>query len=131
MTEIKLKNPSLQDVFPTVNIIKKIGFKEFKKLFEGDNIKELIKTSFNNEEEPATDVLTTVGVSVAFDAFGIIIETLDKCEDDFYTLFASLAECSKDEARKLDAMGLVFAVVDLFKNGVYADFFTLVRKFLK
>lgn len=72
MPEYEIRNLTAEDMFPMFNIISKIGFREFKHVFEESSIREAVKKADGDS--------TVVGVTIAFDVAGIIMETLESAK---------------------------------------------------
>lgn len=123
---------SSEDMFLMFRIIGKIGIKEFKNCFNGDNLNSLIasfKQSGGNDNNSAK-ALTAIGVSVAFDAIDIILNNLPKCEKEIYQLLAQTSDLD-EETIKTDAILFTEMVIDFVKKEEFPAFIKVVSKLFK
>lgn len=126
-----------KDVFPMTSIIKKIGLKEFKSLFEGegmDKIMAAFTTKSDDEtaaETAAEKTIEAVGVSLALELADIIFGNLEKCEDDIFRLLAQTSDLTIKEVQSLDLATFAEMIIDFFKKDDFKDFFKVVSKSFK
>jgi hypothetical protein len=123
---------SAKDVFPMTSIIKKIGLKEFKALFEGDGMEKIMSVfSERGENATAEQTIEAVGVSVALELADIIFGNLEKCEDDIFRLLAQTSDLEVDDVKNLDLAVFAEMVIDFFKKEDFKDFFKVVSRSFK
>lgn len=136
----ELRGLEADDLFIMVNIISKIGLKEFKGCFESDEVKAAIKTMFERKKnadddskkaETDDDSFVSVGISVALDIAVILMANIGKCKNDIYALLANLSGMKEKEIAKLPIKTFTGMVYDLVKKEEFADFFLDAVKFLK
>lgn len=148
----KFRKLKSTDTFLMVQIINKIGVAELKGLLDKDSILTIIENigSNNNDEntedaestenpengentenEKSLDVLTQIGISLAFDLATIVFKNLPKCEEDIYSILANVSETDVDFIRNLDIDVFFDMIVNFFKKEEFKDFITVVSKFLK
>lgn len=119
---------SSEDMFLMFKIIKKIGIKEFKDLFAGDNLEKMVgavKTSDGNDK-----ALTAIGVTIGFDVLDVILGNLPNCEKEIYKLLAQVS--GMDEADiKADMILFTEMIVDFVKKDEFPAFIKVVSKLFK
>ena len=122
------------DIFLMLQVIKKIGIKEFKSCFEDEAVGKTISKLFNKGENDGKEndaaIYAVAGV-VLMPALDIIIGALPKCKDELYNLLGEVSNLKADEIRKLDAVVFVEMVIDFFKKPEFPDFFKVVSKLFK
>lgn len=133
----ELRNLEADDLFIVINIINKIGIKEFKACFESEEVKSAVlnmakKTddSTDAETDDGADVVS-IGVSVAFDIAAILLANIGKCKNDIYALLAHLSGMKEKEIAKLPVKTFTSMVVDLVQKEEFADFFQDAVKLFK
>lgn len=125
----ELRELSADDLFPVCTIISKIGLKEFRKCFDAESVKGVIDKA--NGKIDAEDIIQTVGFSVIFDIAAIILENLQKCRDNLYSLLASLAGQTVNDIANLPMATFAEMIMDVIQKKEFKDFFRAVTKFLK
>ena len=118
-----------EDIFPMFTIINKIGLKEFKTLFEGDNLARLA-ASFKGGKT-AEKAIEEVGISVFIEIVGIILGNLPKCEADIFNMLANTSDLTVEQVRKLDMADFAEMIMDFVKKEEFADFIKVVSKLFK
>lgn len=127
----KFRKLSSEDVFLMFRILGKIGIKEFKSCFSGENLEALIASFKQSDgENDSAQALTAIGVSVGFDAIDIILNNLPKCEQEIYQLLAQTSDM-KEKAIKADALLFTEMLVDFIKKEEFPDFIKVVSKLFK
>lgn len=133
----ELRNLEADDLFIVINIINKIGIKEFKACFESEEVKSAVlnmskKTddSADAETDDSADVVS-IGVSVAFDIATILLANIGKCKNDIYALLAHLSGMKEKEIARLPVKTFTSMVVDLVQKEEFADFFQDAVKLFK
>lgn len=112
-----------KDIFPMVTLINKIGIAKFKDAFQSDGIQKIISGGEKN--------LEAIGISVAFELAGIVLEALPKCEDDIYNMLSNVSNVKRKELEKMD-MGTFFEmIVDFIQKPEFKDFMKVVSKLFK
>lgn len=120
---------SAEDVFPMFNIISKIGIKEFKSFFEGDEYKNIVSTfkgETSNEE-----AVTSLGVSIIIELANILMCNLPKCRDDIFLLLSNTSNLTIEEIKALGMADFAEMVIDFVKKEEFGDFFKVVSKLFK
>ena len=148
-----LRGISAEDIFPMINILRKIGFKEIKSCFSDDVVKNIIKDVMDifksrsntgegdNEEAENTDngdnansKYVALGLSVlptAMDVVDIILGNISKCETDIYKFLASLSGKTVDEIKKLPLVTFTEMIFDFVEKDEFKDFIKVVSKRFK
>lgn len=119
----ELRDLQGRDVFAFSRIISKIGFKEFRTALESADVKAAITQDSENTE--------AVGLAVAMDIAGIIMEHLPDAEAEIYTFLASLSGKKREEVETMSMLDFVSMVTDVFKKPEFRDFTKVASKFAK
>ena len=119
---------SAEDMFLMFTIIKKIGVKEFKNLFEGEAFETMVATFKNSGGDEKA--LTAIGVSIGFDAVDLILGNLPKCEKEIYALLAQVSGMTEAEV-KADMILFTEMVIDFVKKEEFPAFIKVVSKLFK
>jgi len=104
------------DLFPLLQLLRKIGFKEFKKAFaqvtEGTDLKEL-------------------GISVFLDIADKIIENISgDAGEDIYAFWAELSGIPSEEIKEMEFGTLPMMIIDTFNEAKNTSFFKVLSKLL-
>lgn len=122
--KFELRTLNATDIFPMSTIISKVGINEFKKCFESEEIKKLIKGQGKGNE-------TAVGIAVALDIGGVILGNLHKCENDIYTFLGRIANVDVEEIKVLSMGEFAELIIEVVKKPEFKDFFSVVSKLFK
>lgn len=117
-----------RDIWPMVQIINKIGIKEFKAVMENSNIVEKIQAATNDNGEVD---LNSIGVTVVFELVGAIMENLPKAKDDIYGLLENLSGIERADLETMDMITFVDMVTDVIASPQFKDFTKVASKFAK
>jgi hypothetical protein len=126
----ELRDLTADDMFPMIQIISKIGIREFKSCFESENVKKLV-AEMTSGKASKDELKATVGVTVAFDLASVILSNLANCKDDIYLLLSQLSGMTAKEVAKLPMMTFVEMVIEVIKKKEFADFFQAAVKLFK
>lgn len=120
------------DFFLVTRILSKIGVREFKGIFENEEMKAKIKEMMeqNNGELSVSDV-ASIGIGATFDVAGTVLENMDKCEKDIYKLLSRLSGLKETEIADLPMADFGEMVMTVIKHEDFRDFFTAVIKQFK
>ena len=124
----KLRTPTLDDLFPMVEIIKKIGFDEIEKCFSGETKKMIVDDLTGEKKEITVD---TVGEKVGMKIFGIIVRNFSICRDDLYVLLSQLSGLTKQEVGALELPTLFKMLKELLTGDWIKDFFPAAAELSK
>lgn len=111
----KLRALKDSDLFLIMKIIKKLGVKELESLFTVD------KADKSDEE---------VGKSIIFNLIDMIVDNLDKVENEIYELCSKLTNMSVEELRNAEFGTLPLIIFDVFSEVKNTNFFKVVFKLL-
>lgn len=118
-----------EDVFPMFAILSKIGLKEFKSFFEGDEFKNTVSAFTGKADDDKA--VTSLGVSIVFEIATVIIGNLPKCENDIFNMLSSTSNLSVEEVRGLGLADFTEMVIDFVKKEEFKDFIKVVSKLFK
>jgi hypothetical protein len=118
-----------EDIFPMFTIINKIGMKEFKTFFGGDNLARLAATF--KGDKTAEAIIEEVGLSVFIELVSIILGNLPKCENDIFNMLANTSDLTVEQVKKLDMADFAEMIMDFVKKDEFADFIRVVSKLFK
>lgn len=124
--DYSLRQLKSDDIFILTSIISKIGYKEFKNCFNNPEVKNMLLNNGSKEVDA-----NALGMVIAFDVIGIILENMVKVKDDLYSFLSSLTGISKKELSELPPSVFMQMIFDVVKKEEFADFFQAVAKFLK
>lgn len=105
-----------KDLFPLLQILKKIGIKDFKEAFF--------------QVASGEKSLKEVGVLATIDMADILIGNLGKAEEEIYSLWADISGIPADEIKEMEFGTLPMMIVDTFKGVKNATFFKVLSKLL-
>ena len=124
----KLRTPTLDDLFPMVEIIKKIGFEEIEKCFSRENTEKIIANI--NDEGGKVD-MNAVGYQIGTKIFGVIVRNLSVCKDDIYQLLSQLSGLTISEVGALPLPIVWKMLKELINGDTFKDFFTEASELAK
>ena len=127
------------DVFPMLNIIKKIGIKEFKECFDKDTLENIVSMFMKganpgNKEEDSEKTLAAVGITLipsVLDVADVFIGNIAKCENEIYKFLENVSNLTVKEIRKLKMADFIGMIVDVIKKEEFKDFFKVVSELFK
>lgn len=124
---------SSTDIFLMVRILNKIGFKQLKGCLSGDNISGLIQAAASGDESNGQEsALAAVGVGVALDVAGVILENLPNCEVEIYQLLANTSNMTVEQIKAPGNAVMFFEmIVDFIRKEEFGDFIKVASKLLK
>ena len=116
--ETTLRTLEAKDIAPMASIINKIGWKQFKEVFQSTETKDM------------TD-MTALGMTVAFDIVGIVLANYEKCQSDVFSFLSSLSGLKVKQIESLSPADFAEMVIELVQKEEFTDFFTVVSKLFK
>lgn len=139
MSEIKLRNLEARDIFIMAKILGSIGVKELKNCFKDEEIKKLIgnkkadedKTTDMDEVTITDEQLEQVGISVALEMAGMILNNLMSCEKYIYKLISNLSGLEEDTVKTLPIDVFAEIIVDICKKEEFKDFIKVASSLFK
>lgn len=111
-----LRNLKDGDLFPLLQILKKIGIKDFKDAFF--------------QVASGEKTLKDVGILATIDMADILIGNLGKAEEEIYALWSSLSGIPADEIKEMEFGTLPMMIVDTFKGVKNTTFFKVLSRLL-
>lgn len=130
--EYNLRKVNATDLLIVTTIISKLGIKEIKNCFNGEETLELIK-NINNNKENTDAALNAVGMSVLVDVIAVVFENMEKCQDKIFQLLANLSGMKVKEIAELDGTVFVEMLIEVIKEnskdfiGVASKLFNLAK----
>lgn len=104
------------DLFPLLQILKKIGIKDCKEAFV--------------QVASGEKTLKQIGMLASFDLADILIGNLTKVEEEVYSLYADMSGLSADEIRAMEFGTLPLMILDSFDEVRNTAFFKVLSKLL-
>lgn len=104
------------DLFPLLQIFKKIGIKDCKEAF--------IQLASGEK------TIKQIGILASFDLADILIGNLAKVENELYALYADMSGIPADEIREMEFGTLPLMIIDSFKEVRNTAFFKVLSKLL-
>lgn len=146
--EYTVRALNAEDIFPAVNIISKIGISQFKKAFEGANLKTLIsnaKEKMNESNEGTASskskksadgknselFAAEVGMSLAFDIVEIIFKNFGNCKEEIFKFLSSLTSIEVANLKAAPPADVANMLIEIFEQKEFKDFLKVVLKFVK
>lgn len=120
----QLRKLQSADLFPMFNIVNKIGFNEFKKSFESEEMKKMMKKGKSGDQ-------AALGAKIMFDIAGIVIANLASAETDIYTFLSNISNLSAEEIKTLDMSDFFEMIIEVLKKEEFKDFIKVVSKLFK
>ena len=124
MTKYNFRQLNSTDIFPVCNIISKIGIRELRDCFKGQDLSAMT----NTDDESAVMAL---GATVALDIAGIIFANMQKCQKEIYSFLSSVTGLSEKELKTMPPADFADIVIHFFKKEELKDFMKVVSKFIK
>lgn len=121
----ELRTLNATDIFPMSTILSKIGMEEFKKCFESEDVKKLVRTQGKNGNE------SVVGLAVLLDIGSVILGNLRRCETDIYNFLARVANVTVEEIKELSMSEFAEMIIEIVQKPEFGDFFSVVSKLFK
>lgn len=104
------------DLFPLLNILKKIGIKDCKEAF--------IQVATGDK------TVKQVGILAAFDMADIFIGNLPKAETEIYALYADMAGITVEQIKEMELGTLPLMIYDSFHEVKNTSFFKVLSRLL-
>ena len=104
------------DLWPLLQILKKIGIKDCKEAF----------MQVASGEKTVKDI----GILAAFDLADILIGNLTKVEEEVYSLYSDMAGIAADDIKSMEFGTLPLMIMDSFNEVKNTSFFKVLSKLL-
>lgn len=124
----ELRTLTAEDIFPMLSILSKIGLKEIRNCFDGEDTKKAIADAVSGKEGANIE---SVGLSVAFDMAGLVMQNLPKCKDDLYLFLGQLAGMKPKEIASMPMVEFTQMIIAVIRKDEFKDFFQVVSGFMK
>lgn len=104
------------DLFPLLNILKKIGIKDCKEAFM--------------QVATGEKTLKQIGMLAAFDLSDILIGNLTNVEAEVYSLYADMSGLTVEEIKEMEFGTLPLMIMDSFEGVKNTSFFKVLSRLL-
>lgn len=125
----ELRDLNSTDLFLITKIIGKIGVKNFKKCFEGEDVKKALAQL--NSKERNDDDLNAIGLIVVLEVVDVITTNLPACEAEIYQFLSNLSGLKIKDLQELPAVEFIEMIIDVIKKPEFKDFFKVASKLFK
>ena len=105
-----------KDIFALLQILKKIGVKDFKEAFF--------------QVASGEKTIKEIGIITAFDMADVLIGSLGKAEAEIYGLWADISGIPAEEIKEMEFGTLPMMIVDTFAKAKNTSFFKVLSKLL-
>lgn len=125
----ELRALKASDFFLVTRILSKIGVKECKQCLESVEIKNAVRDMMSKQGGKVAEAdVASIGMSVVFDIAGVVLEHMESCEKDIYTLLSRLSGLKVQEIADMPMAEFGEMVIEVVKHEGFRDFFTAVFK---
>lgn len=124
----ELKTLTSKDIFPMINLISKFGIDEFKKCFDPKIVQQMVD---ENGEIKGDQLMSVVGINIAFDVASIVITNIGKCENEIYEFLVNISNLKRKDIEKMSPAEFAQMIIDVIQKEEFKDFFGVVSKLLK
>lgn len=126
--EYELKTLTSKDIFTMINLISKFGIDEFKKCFDPKIVQQMVD---ENGEIKGDQLMSVVGINIAFDVASIVITNIGKCENEIYEFLVNISNLKRQDIEKMSPAEFAQMIIDVIQKEEFKDFFGVVSKLLK
>lgn len=123
-----LRDPNADDIFLMFRILSKVGIKNIKGCFESDEVRAAMRLATMDD---ADGELSNIGIIVAIDVAGVIMEHLDGAKNDIYAFLSRLSGMKVDEIAQMNPGDFAGMIIDTVKLEGFRDFFMRVTGLFK
>lgn len=122
-----LRKLKATELFPMLNILKKVGLKKFTEILQNKSIKDTF-TKLKNGESIEDDDVIGIG-SIVFELLEVVLDGATHCENEYFTILANVSGKTVEDIKNLDIDVLILMTVELVKNnmGFIKDVSKLLR----
>ena len=124
---MELRNIQAKDLFALVKILKKLGIKDLKSVFNTDEIKSLREKKKNGDKIDYVEI----GINGVMSILTILIEKLDIIEDDFYVFVGNIANTEPTEIATMKIDKFMELINEIVHKEEFKDFFKQALKLTK
>lgn len=122
-----------KDLFPMLNILKKIGIKDLKNAFVQNNTQDTSSEeaeSDNSDNAENIKSIKDIGLMTAFDLVDILTGNLQNIENEVYDLWSDISGIPVDEMKELEFGTLPLMIADTFAQAGNNSFFRVLSRLL-
>lgn len=123
-TKFELRTLTAVDVAPMTRIMSRIGFVRIKEAFANIDFTAIVKDGKKMD-------LESIGLGIAIDLVGVILENYAAVQDLLIDWLASLTGKKKKEIEALELADFTELLICVVQKEEFKDFFKVVSKFLK
>jgi len=105
-----------RDLFPLLQILKKIGIKDFKEAFF--------------QVASGEKTMKEIGIMATIDMADILIGNIGKAEAEIYALWSDISDIPVEELREMEFGTLPMMIFDTFRGVKNLSFFKVLSKLL-
>lgn len=124
---MELRKIQANDLFALVKMLKKLGIKDLKNVFNASEIKSLREKSKNGEKIDYVEI----GINGVMSILTIIIENLDIIENDFYVFVGNIANTEPTEIATMKIDKFMELINEIVHKEEFKDFFNQALKLIK
>lgn len=124
---MELRNIQAKDLFALVKMLKKLGVKDLKSVFNTDEIKSLREKKKNGDKIDYVEI----GINGVMSILTILIEKLDIIEDDFYVFVGNIANTEPTEIATMKIDKFMELINEIVHKEEFKDFFKQALKLTK
>lgn len=119
MKKYEFRKLTAADIFPLSTIISKLGVNKLKECFNPEALKA-----------GETDA-SALGMHVAFDIAGLVLENAEKCENDIYNLLSKTSNLTAEEIKEMSPGDFMKMLVAFIQKEEFKDFFRAASQLFK
>lgn len=127
------------DLFPVLQLLRKLGLKDFKDAFIEkkheymQQLKEFNPDKYETDEEKAKameDLQRSAGINVVMDMADVMISKIETHKDAIYGFYSDLAGVAPEEIMQMEFGTLPLMIYDSFSEVKNTAFFKVLSKLL-
>lgn len=122
------------DLFPLLQLLRKLGFKDVKDAVVESRAKNKFDPSGYNTDEEKTAALKkfkeSAGIDIVISMADMLISKLDTHSNDIYEFFSNLAGVPAEEIKQMEFGTLPLMIYDSFSEVKNTAFFKVLTKLL-
>lgn len=124
---MELRNIQANDLFALVRMLKKLGVKDLRSVFNTDEIKSLREKRKNGEKIDYVEI----GINGVMSILTLLIEKLDVIENDFYVFVGNIANTKPTEIATMKIDKFMELINEIVHKEEFKDFFNQALKLIK
>lgn len=110
------------DIFLFTKLLKKIGLTSFGDVTMSDDFQTAINVFTNGKKEKREQQELAVGKMI-FTFVDVVLERLDECENEIFTILSKTSNLSRKEVENLDLNIFIEMIYDFVKKEEFGVFF--------